>query len=160
MAFGSTFNKDDPRYQQQMLRAQGKGFMATPGGVRGLQHKITGDFAGEQLAKDLQFAEIFDKHNYFKESMGLKRKYLGLQKDELKFKAKMFDKKMRDEERGLAITTAAGLGTGVLNYMQGRRNATLQREEALEEKRWRQRMELNATQGSRFNTYGQYSSEF
>jgi len=131
MAFGSTFNKDDPRYQQQMLRAQGKGFTAIPGGVRGLQHKITGDFAGEQLAKDLQFAEIFDRYNAFKSNLGLRKRQLG-------FDAKMFDKRMKDEERGLAITTVAGLGTGVLNYMQGRRNAAIQREEALEEKRWRE----------------------
>jgi len=126
MAFGSTFNKDDPRYQQQMLRAQGKGFTATPGGVRGLQRRITGDFAGEQLAKDLQFADIFDRFNFAKANRQLDHKKLAFQK-------KMFGKNMRSEERGLTITTAAGLGTGVLNYMQGKRRAKLQEEERQQE---------------------------
>jgi len=134
MAFGSTFNKDDPRYQQQMLRAAGKGFTATPGGVRGLQSKITGNFAGEQLAKDLQFAQIFDHDRYFKANMGLKRRQLA-------FNEKMFDKEMRSEQRGLTITTAAGLGTGVLNYMQGKRRAQLQKEERHREILHQNRME-------------------
>jgi hypothetical protein len=127
MAFGSTFNKRDPRYQQAMLRAGSRGFTATPGGVRGLQRKITGNFAGEQLRKDLEFADIFDKHRYFQENMGLKKRQLA-------FDDKMFDKKMKSEERGIMITTAAGLGTGVLNYMQGKRRAAMQREESLREK--------------------------
>ncbi len=134
MAFGSTFNKDDPRYQQKMLRAAGRGFTATPGGVRGLQSRITGDFAGEQLAKDLKFAETFDRHRYFEANMGLKRRQLA-------FQGEMFDKNLRSEKRGLTITTAAGLGTGILSYMQGKRRARLQNEERLQELAHQDRME-------------------
>ena len=114
MAFGSTFNTKDPRFQQQLLRAG-----ASPRGQRGLVRKITGDFAGEQLQKDLQFAETFSRHKYHQGMMGLKRK-------DLRFNKRMHRKNLRSEERGIQITTAAGLGTGVLSHLMGKRRAAMQ----------------------------------
>lgn len=142
-------NFRDPRFQRALLTAGS----APRGRQRGLVRKITGEFTDQQTRKDLAFRDMFDRKRSFEANLGLRKRQLA-------HDDRMFEKNLRSENRGIMITTAAGIGTGILSHLQGKRRAILQREDAEEQRQFRRRMENNQTQESRFNEYLGYSSEF
>ena len=142
-------NFKDATFQDALLRVGS----APKGRQRGLVSKLTGAFASSEQKRQQRLNELFADKEFFNQEMGLRKKQLRSAKQAA-------DRSLRSEERGITITTVAGLGTGVVDHLLGRQRAQKLQEQTRLENEHRRRMEANATQEARLGEYLNYSSEF
>jgi hypothetical protein len=143
-----SINFKDAVFQDALLRVGS----APKGRQRGLVSKLTGAFASSEQKRQQRLNELFADKEFFNQEMGLRNTIL-------RSEDQAADRSLRSEKRGLAITTVAGLGTGVVDHLLGRQRAQKLQEQTRLQNQHRRRMELNATQRARFGEYLDYSSE-
>jgi hypothetical protein len=123
-------NYRDPRYQKAMLRAQ-----ANPVGTQGATDAVTSQHALNEVNIHNQFKNLETSKRDFKSSLGLSRGRLNLAKKQLKIDAKHFAQGLKDSRQDLNRTMLLGLGTAGWSFMEGRRRATLRREDIARDKK-------------------------
>ena len=155
-------NFKDAQFQDALLRAGS----APRHQQRGLISKLSGDFAASEQARQQRLDALFQNKEFFDKDMGLrekhfglKKQYFGLAKEAQKFQHGLAEDRLESENRGIYITTAAGIGTGVVSHLLGRQRAEKQLEQTRLQNEHRKRMEANWTQQDRFTEYENYSSE-
>lgn len=125
MALVGAANRRDPRFQEALLRAGAGG----PKNMIGASKAITSQHVGREMQTRLDLARLAQNQREFTNRLGLAR-------NRMRFRHKMFKQGMKDARQDLNRTTMLGLATTGFGFLEGRRRKQLTEKDNEKRDKW------------------------